>query len=102
MDGRIAPKRLRRSALAVGAGFLVAVSAAPVEAGPVQSPTVELGSAARLAPDGRSVAIDLLAKCPERWTVEEAFVTVTQPQASGQASFSLTCTGSFQSFTSHT
>jgi hypothetical protein len=39
-----------------------------------------------------------LAKCPERWTVVEAFVTVSQPQASGQASFPLSCTGSFQSF----
>jgi len=80
------------------AGFLVAGGALPATARPVQTPTVELGSAAGLAPDGRSVSITVLAQCPERWTVVEALASVSQPQASGQASFPLTCTGSFQSF----
>jgi len=34
------------------------------------------------------------ASCPERWTVVEAVMTVSQPGASGQASFPLTCIGS--------
>jgi hypothetical protein len=35
---------------------------------------------------------------PERWTVVEAVVGVSQPQASGQASFPLTCIGSLRMF----
>jgi hypothetical protein len=75
--------------LAVVLTALAAVTA-PAQAGQRQ-PFLDIHSAAGLAPDGRSIAVDLLASCPLRWTVVEAVVTVSQPQASGQASFSLDC-----------
>jgi hypothetical protein len=48
-----------------------------------------------LSPDGQTITIAVLARCPERWALQQAEVTVTQPQASGSASFPLTCTGTF-------
>jgi len=53
---------------------------------------------AALAPDGRSMIVQVLASCPERWTVVEAVVRVSQPDASGQESFPLSCIGSLRSF----
>ena len=61
-------------------------------------PSVDIGSAAGLAPDGRSMTIGVLASCPERWTVVETSVSVSQPQGSGQASFPLVCIGSVRGF----
>lgn len=69
----------------LGAGGL------PAEAGRPREPFLNIHSAARLAPDGRSVTVDLLWSCPLRWTVLEAVLTVSQPQASGRASFPLRC-----------
>ncbi len=100
MDGDLVWQRVRASLLAGVLVLLVAGGAAPAQARPVPpSPTVALGSVARLAPDGRSVDIDLTASCPERWTVVEAVVSVSQGQASGQAPFPLTCTGGLKPFT---
>jgi hypothetical protein len=76
-----------RSALIVA---VVLAFAAPAQAGQRQ-PFLDIHSAAGLAPDGRSVTVDLLASCPLRWTVAEAVVTFSQPQASGRASFTLSC-----------
>jgi hypothetical protein len=70
----------------------------PAAARPTPLPTVELASVAGLAPDGRSLTISVIASCPERWTVVEARVTVTQPQASGSGDFPLTCIGSKRPF----
>lgn len=70
----------------------------PAEARPTPLPTVELGSAAGLAPDGLSLTISVIASCPERWTLVAARVTVAQPQASGSGSFPLTCIGSKRPF----
>jgi hypothetical protein len=61
-------------------------------------PTADIQSVAGLAPDAQSVGVQLLASCPERWTVVEAVLTVSQPGASGQASFPLTCIGSARLF----
>lgn len=61
-------------------------------------PSVDIHSVAGLAPDGQSMTISVLASCPERWTVVEASVAVSQPQASGQASFPLVCIGSVRGF----
>ena len=58
----------------------------------------DLGSTAGLAPDGQAVQLSVLARCPERWTVLEASVAVSQGDASVEASFPLTCTGLHQSF----
>jgi hypothetical protein len=99
MESRVITQRVRGFALACAIGILVVGGALPAAGGP--RPTrlnVDLGTAAGLAPDGHSVSVNLLARCPERWTVLEAFVTVSQDQASGQTSFPLTCTGQYQSF----
>jgi hypothetical protein len=80
---------------------LLAVGGSPrAEARPIRpQPTVDLLSVARLGVDRQSVDVDVTASCPARWTVVEAVVTVIQPQASGSASFPLTCTGGNQLFT---
>ena len=88
---------LRKSALAI-ALVVAAGLAGSGEARRSQDPTVELGTAAGLAPDGRSLRIDVIASCPERWVVVEARVTVSQPQASGSGSFPLACIGSKRPF----
>ena len=58
-------------------------------------PTVDLATAALLAPDGLSLTTSVIASCAERSTVLEARVTVTQPQASGSGTFTLECIGPF-------
>ncbi|MGH3103703.1 MAG: hypothetical protein ACRDN6_06370 [Gaiellaceae bacterium] len=78
---------------------LLGAGGAPAEARQSPGPIVDIQSAAGLAPDGQSITVQLLASCPERWTVVEAVVAVSQPQASGQASFPLTCIGSLRPFT---
>ncbi|HSK14567.1 MAG TPA: hypothetical protein VK915_00205 [Gaiellaceae bacterium] len=82
--------------------LLAAVLAAPVEARPASSPSVDIQHLAAIAPDGGAAVVQVIASCPERWTVLEASVSVTQPQASGRASFSLVCTGSLQVFSAVT
>jgi hypothetical protein len=79
-------------------GVLALLSAAPAEARFQEAPTVDIHSAAGLAPDGRSINVNVLASCPERWTVVQAVVRVSQPSGSGQASFPLTCIKSVRSF----
>ena len=85
---------LALAVLGAGAGL-----AAPVNARQSPGPVVDIQSAGGLAPDGSSIVVQLLASCPERWTVVEAVVAVSQPQASGQASFPLTCIGSLRMVT---
>jgi hypothetical protein len=77
---------------------VLAAGAATAEARLSPGPVVDIHSAAALAPDGGSMTVTVLASCPERWTVVEAVVAVSQPQASGRASFPLTCIGSVRSF----
>ena len=98
MKRGIARRRGRTFALAGVLALLVAWTAAPAGARPSTGPTVDIGSAALLDPDGRSISLGVLASCPERWSVVEAVVTVRQPQGSGQASFPLTCIGSLRGF----
>jgi hypothetical protein len=45
------------------------------------------------------MTVQVAASCAERWTVVEAVVAVSQPQASGRSSFPLTCIGSIRVFT---
>jgi hypothetical protein len=71
---------------------------APAGARVAPRPTVAVQPFAGMAPDGRSIGVQVLASCPERWTVVEAVVTVSQPGAAGRASFPLTCIGSVRSF----
>ena len=98
MKRGIARRRGRTFVLAGVLALLVAWTAAPAAARPSSGPTVDIGSSALLAPDGRSISLGVLASCPERWTVVEAVVRVSQPQGSGQASFPLTCIGSTRGF----
>jgi hypothetical protein len=91
--------RHRMCALTLGAVVaLVGAGGTPAEARLSPGPIVDIQSAAGLAPDGQSITVQLLASCPERWTVVEAVVVVSQPGASGQGSFPLTCIGSLRSF----
>jgi hypothetical protein len=83
--------RLRWLALVVLLVGLVGAFAPSASAARPRPPVVELGSAALLAPDGRSLSIEVIARCPDRGTLVEASVTVDQPQASGRASFPLPC-----------
>lgn len=89
-------RHLRRGLpLAAIVALLLAGAAAPAEARRLSpGPSIELGTAGSLAPDGRSMGVGVIVRCPERWTVVEAFVTVSQPQASGRAPFTAPCTGS--------
>jgi hypothetical protein len=73
-------------------------ASAPAGARVTPEPTVAVQSVAGLAPDAQSIGVQVLASCPERWTVMEALVTVSQPGASGEASFPLTCFGSARMF----
>jgi hypothetical protein len=98
MKRGIARRRARTFVLAAAMAVLVAWTAAPAGAGPSPAPTVDIHSAAVLFPDGESMSLQVLASCPERWTVIEAVVTVRQTQGSGQASFPLTCIGSVRPF----
>jgi hypothetical protein len=98
MKGAVARPRIHALAVAAAIG-LFGAGGAPAEARESPGPRVDIQSAAWLAPDGQSITVTLLASCPERWTVVEAVVAVSQPQASGQASFPLTCIGSLRSFT---
>jgi hypothetical protein len=91
--------RVRAFTLALVLGLLAAGAAVPAEARVSPGPVVDIHSAARLVPDGSAMGVDLLASCPERWTLVEAVVAVSQPQASGQASFSFPCIGSLRPFT---
>ena len=73
MEGNVTSPRVRALAPAGLATVLVLGSALTGEARPASPrPTNELGSAAGLAPDGRSVAVDVIAWCPERWIVLDA------------------------------
>src|SRR6266508_4460682 len=46
---------------------------------------------ASLAPDGGSMTFDLSTVCDRTWTIVEASVSVSQPQASGAGSFTPNC-----------
>ena len=95
-------RTLRRAlALALGLAIvlLVAGVAVPADARPSPGPMVDVQPAVWVAPDGGSITVQVLASCPERWTVVEAVVAVSQPQASGQATFPLTCIGALRMFT---
>lgn len=85
--------------LALGIVVLGAGAVAPADARRSPGPVVDIQSAGRLAPDGGSMEVQLLASCPERWAVVDAVVAVSQPQASGQASFTFPCIGSLRMFT---
>jgi hypothetical protein len=81
----------------LGSSAAVAVAAADAARRPKAS--VEIADTGTLAPDGLAVTVDVTASCARGWQVLEAFITVSQPQASGMAGLPLTCTGRAQAFT---
>jgi hypothetical protein len=86
----VVPRYALRALTLAAVIALLGAGGTPAEAGQ-REPFLDIHSAARLAPDGHSVVVDLLWSCPLRWTVVEAIVAVSQPHASGQASFQATC-----------
>ena len=92
---RSRPTRRGRRTVAAGLALAaVLVYASPAAARPSAPPRVEISThPALLAPDGRSVGVVVVARCPDRWSVVEASVTVTQPQASGRGTIPLACIG---------
>jgi hypothetical protein len=91
-------KRILAIALTLVLALFAAAAVVPAEARLSPGPVVDIHSAAWLEPDGSSMTVTVLASCPERWTVIEAVVAVSQPQASGRASFPLACIGSMRAF----
>jgi hypothetical protein len=81
-------RRIHLAPLALVA--VLVAGAVPAQAGQRQ-PFLDIHSAARLAPDGGSMTVEILWSCPLRWTVEQAVISVSQPQATGRASVSLRC-----------
>jgi hypothetical protein len=98
MEGGIGRKWVRTFVLAGVIALVGGGAVSPADARTAPSPSIDIHSVAGLAPDGRSIGVQVFASCPERWTVVEAVVAVSQPQAAGQASFPLSCIGSVRSF----
>lgn len=94
MRSRLTRRGRRTAAAGLALAAAVLVSASPAAARPSTPPRVEISThPALLAPDGRSVGVVVVARCADRWSVVEASVTVTQPQASGRGTIPLTCIG---------
>ncbi|HEX6326167.1 MAG TPA: hypothetical protein VFZ72_06325 [Jiangellaceae bacterium] len=86
-------RRRLRSLLYVGLLTAASIGATlPASAGQLD-PMVEVGSPAGLAPNARSVSVELTVLCPENRTVEQAGVSVVQPQASGRVALPVLCDG---------
>lgn len=79
--------------------LFAAVAALPAAARSPSPPTVDVHSLGLMAPDARSIRVQVLASCGERATVVQAVVTVSQPSGSGRAPIPLTCAGFVQVFT---
>jgi hypothetical protein len=87
--------RMKALAFAGVVALVMSLSlASPAGARFQEPPAVDIQGVGGLAPDAQSIGVQVLAECPERWTVVEALVRVSQPSGSGQASFPLTCIGS--------
>jgi hypothetical protein len=73
-------------------GLLVAGGAQAATAHRTDLVVEILSEQASLAPDGRSMSFDISTLCDRKWTIVEARVSVTQPQASGEGPFTPNCT----------
>jgi hypothetical protein len=72
-------------------GLLVAGGAQAASAHRTPLSVQIISDQASLAPDGGSMTFYLETVCDRTWTIVEASVTVTQPQASGTGPFTPTC-----------
>ncbi|MGH3073154.1 MAG: hypothetical protein ACRDNB_12930, partial [Gaiellaceae bacterium] len=68
MDDSIVRRPTRVLALVALLGLIAAGGVGPAGARAPQPPTVEIVSAARLAPDGSELTVDVIASCSERWS----------------------------------
>ena len=88
MRGSLVARGLAFAALV---GLLVAGGARPAE-GHRTELTVEIVSVqALLAPDGRSMSFQIEVRCDRKWTIVDARVSASQPQASGEGTFTPIC-----------
>jgi hypothetical protein len=92
MGRSVVSQRVRQLVLAGLVGLLVAGGVQAAHANPNELALEVLSVQASLAPDGRSMSFDLLTRCDRRATVLDARVSAVQPQASGEASFTPSCT----------
>jgi len=81
----------RRLVVAGVVGLLMAGGAQVVSAHRTALSVEILSEQALLAPDGRSMTFDLSTVCDPQWTIVEASVSVSQPQATGTGSFTPNC-----------
>jgi hypothetical protein len=88
MGSSIAARRLVLTGLV---GLLVAGGAQVASAHRTALSVEILSEQTLVAPDGGSMTFDLSTVCDRTWTIVEASVTVTQPQASGTGSFTPNC-----------
>ncbi len=82
---------VRRLVLTGLVGLLVAGGAQVASAHRTALSVEIVSEQASLAPDGGSMTFDLSTVCDRGWTIVEASVSVTQPQASGTGSFTPNC-----------
>jgi hypothetical protein len=88
MGSRVVVRRL----VVTGVVGLLVAGGAQVASAHRTALSVEIVSEqASLAPDGRSMTFDLSTVCDRTWTIVEASVSATQPQASGTGSFTPNC-----------
>jgi hypothetical protein len=88
MGSRFAARRLVVTGVV---GLLVAGGAQVASAHRTPLSVEIVSEQSSLAPDGRSMTFYLSTVCDRTWTIVEASVTVTQPQASGRGPFTPTC-----------
>jgi hypothetical protein len=89
MGSSLAARRLVISSLI---GLLLVAGGAQAAAAHRTALSVEiLSEQALVAPDGGSMTFDLSTVCDRTWTIVQASVSVTQPQAAGTGAFTPTC-----------
>ena len=81
----------RRLVAAIVVGLVIASGAQPALAHRTSLSVEILSVQASLAPNGGSMTFDLETVCDRTWTIVEASVTVSQPQATGTGSFTPNC-----------
>jgi hypothetical protein len=91
MRRTLVSRRGRQLTLAGLACVLAAIAAPPAEAHRPALSVEVVSVQATLAPDGRSITFDIETRCDTKATVVEARARVSQPQASGDGSFTPTC-----------
>lgn len=84
-------QQVRRPALAGLVGLLVAGGSQVAQAHRTALEVEVISERASLAPDGRSMTFNITTRCDRGWTILDARVSATQPQASGEGSFTPAC-----------